>query len=89
MISDRLGGVRVTLINFVFMAIFSALIFLTLPGLVPGSFIAFYLVFMGLFLTAGLGSGSTFQMIAIIFRQITLDRIKKQGGSDEQARHER
>ena len=34
MISDRLGGVRVTLINFVFMAIFSALIFLTLPGLV-------------------------------------------------------
>ncbi|MDO2206968.1 nitrate/nitrite transporter, partial [Escherichia coli] len=53
-----------------------------------GSFIAFYLVFMGLFLTAGLGSGSTFQMIAIIFRQITLDRVKKQGGSDEQAQHE-
>lgn len=43
---------------------------------------------MGLFLTAGLGSGSTFQMIAIIFRQITLDRVKKQGGSDEQAQHE-
>lgn len=88
MISDRLGGVRVTLINFVFMAIFSALIFLTLPGSGSGSFIAFYLVFMGLFLTAGLGSGSTFQMIAIIFRQITLDRVKKQGGSDEQAQHE-
>jgi NNP family nitrate/nitrite transporter-like MFS transporter len=43
---------------------------------------------MGLFLTAGLGSGSTFQMIAIIFRQITLDRVKKQGGTDEQAQHE-
>ncbi len=55
MISDRLGGVRVTLINFVFMAIFSALIFLTLPGSGSGSFIAFYLVFMGLFLTAGTG----------------------------------
>ena len=88
MISDRLGGVRVTLINFVFMAIFSALIFLTLPGSGSGSFFAFYLVFMGLFLTAGLGSGSTFQMIAIIFRQITLDRVKKQGGTDEQAQHE-
>lgn len=56
MISDRLGGVRVTLINFVFMAIFSALIFLTLPGSGSGSFIAFYLVFMGLFLTAGLAA---------------------------------
>ena len=88
MISDKLGGVRVTLINFVFMALFSALIFLTLPGSGSGSFVAFYLVFMGLFLTAGLGSGSTFQMIAIIFRQITLDRVKKQGGTDEQAQHE-
>jgi NNP family nitrate/nitrite transporter-like MFS transporter len=27
-------------------------------------------------------------MIAIIFRQITLDRVKKQGGTDEQAQHE-
>ena len=88
MISDKLGGVRVTLINFVFMALFSALLFLTLPGSGSGSFLAFYLVFMGLFLTAGLGSGSTFQMIAIIFRQITLTRVKQQGGSDEQAQHE-
>jgi NNP family nitrate/nitrite transporter-like MFS transporter len=51
-------------------------------------FLAFYVVFMGLFLTAGLGSGSTFQMIAVIFRQITLDSVKKRGGSDEQAQHE-
>ena len=42
---------------------------------------------MGLFLTAGLGSGSTFQMIAIIFRQIT-STASKQGGTDEQAQHE-
>ncbi|KTZ70267.1 hypothetical protein CR084_26240, partial [Salmonella enterica subsp. enterica serovar Typhimurium] len=62
-ISDRLGGTRVTLINFVLMAIFSGLLFLTLPtGGVGGSFIAFYGVFLALFLTAGLGSGSTFQM---------------------------
>ncbi len=39
---------------------------------------------MGLFLTAGLGSGSTFQMIAVIFRQITIYRVKMKGGSDEQ-----
>lgn len=60
-ISDKFGGVRVTLINFIFMAIFSALLFLTLPGTGSGNFIAFYAVFMGLFLTAGLGSGSTFR----------------------------
>lgn len=50
--------------------------------------IAFYAVFMGLFLTAGLGSGSTFQMIAVIFRQITIYRVKMKGGSDEQAQRE-
>ena len=74
--------------NFVLMALFTGLLFLTLPGSGSGSFLAFYVVFMGLFLTAGLGSGSTFQMIAVIFRQITLDSVKKRGGSDEQAQHE-
>lgn len=87
-ISDKFGGVRVTLINFIFMALFAALLFLTLPGSGAGSFSAFYLVFMGLFLTAGLGSGSTFQMIAVIFRQITLYNVKLRGGSDEQAQRE-
>ncbi|EHK1984399.1 NarK family nitrate/nitrite MFS transporter [Salmonella enterica subsp. enterica serovar Newport] len=87
-ISDKFGGVRVTLINFIFMALFTALLFLTLPGSGAGSFSAFYLVFMGLFLTAGLGSGSTFQMIAVIFRQITLYNVKLLGGSDEQAQRE-
>ncbi|EAP9642373.1 NarK family nitrate/nitrite MFS transporter [Salmonella enterica] len=87
-ISDKFGGVRVTLINFIFMALFTALLFLTLPGSGAGSFSAFCLVFMGLFLTAGLGSGSTFQMIAVIFRQITLYNVKLRGGSDEQAQRE-
>ncbi|EKQ4879686.1 NarK family nitrate/nitrite MFS transporter [Salmonella enterica] len=87
-ISDKFGGVLVTLINFIFMALFTALLFLTLPGSGAGSFSAFYLVFMGLFLTAGLGSGSTFQMIAVIFRQITLYNVKLRGGSDEQAQRE-
>ena len=87
-ISDRLGGVNVTLVNFILMALFTGLLFLTLPGSGSGSFLAFYVVFMGLFLTAGLGSGSTFQMIAVIFRQITIDSVKKRGGSDEQAQHE-
>ena len=87
-VSDKLGGVRVTLVNFVFMALFSALLFLTLPGTGSGNFTAFYLVFMGLFLTAGLGSGSTFQMIAVIFRQITVYKVKLRGGTEEQAQQE-
>lgn len=87
-ISDKLGGVKVTLVNFVFMAIFSALLFLTLPGSGSGNFTAFYAVFMGLFLTAGLGSGSTFQMIAVIFRRLTIRRVKQRGGSDEEAQRE-
>ncbi|HKS33902.1 MAG TPA: NarK family nitrate/nitrite MFS transporter [Enterobacteriaceae bacterium] len=88
-ISDRLGGVRVTLVNFVLMGIFSALLFLTLPTAgAGGSFIAFFGVFMLLFLTAGLGSGSTFQMISVLFRKLTAERVKASGGSDEQASRE-
>ena len=67
MVSDRLGGTRVTLVNFVVMAVFCALLFLTLPTHGEGgNFIAFFAVFMVLFLTAGLGSASTFQMIPAI-----------------------
>ncbi|KLU17623.1 nitrate/nitrite transporter NarK, partial [Proteus mirabilis] len=88
-LSDKFGGIRVTLINFIIMAIFSALLFLTLPvNGAGGSFIAFFGVFMVLFLTAGLGSGSTFQMIAVVFRKITVDRMKAQGASDEAAQKE-
>ncbi len=87
--SDRLGGIRVTLVNFIFMAIFSALLFLTLPSAgSDGNFIAFFGVFLLLFLTAGLGSGSSFQMIAFLFRKMTVERVKAAGGTDEQATRE-
>ena len=88
-ISDRLGGIRVSLFTFILMAIFTGLLFLTLPGENhSGSFIAFYSVFMVLFFAAGLGSGSTFQMIAVIFRKLTLERAKASGHSDAAAQHE-
>ena len=87
--SARLGGTRVTLVNFVVMAVFCALLFLTLPvDGQGGNFIAFFGVFMVLCLTAGLGSASTFQMISVIFRKLTMDRVKAQGGSEEQAMRE-
>lgn len=87
MISDKLGGVKVTIINFMLMVMFSALLFLTLPGSGSDSFLGFYLVFMGLFLTAGLGSGSTYQMIAVIFRQLTQSKMLAQGHSLDAAQH--
>ena len=87
-ISDRLGGTRVTLVNFVVMAIFCGLLFLTLPTRGEGgNFIAFFAVFMVLFLTAGLGSVDL-QMISVIFRKMTMDRVKAQGGSEAQAMRE-
>lgn len=85
-IADRFGGIRVTLINFICMAILVLLVFLTLPGVNGGgSFPAFFIVFIGLFLTAGLGSGSTFQMISVIFRQLTFKKEKSNGKSDQEA----
>lgn len=88
-ISDRWGGTRVSLYNFVLMAIFSALLFTTLPtNGQGGNFIAFFGVFLMLFLTAGLGSGSTFQMISVTFRKLTMDRVKAEGGSEEHAARE-
>ncbi|CAK9885800.1 MAG: Nitrate/nitrite transporter NarK [Candidatus Erwinia impunctatus] len=88
-ISDRFGGVRVTLCNFIVMTCFTLLLFMTLPGAgETGSFIAFFVVFMVLFINAGLGSGSTYQMIAVIFRKLTLDRMKAAGATDAQAQHE-
>ncbi len=87
--SDRLGGIRVTLVNFIFMALFSGLLFLTLPSAgSDGNFIAFFAVFLLLFLTAGLGSGSSFQMIAFLFRKMTMARVKAAGGTEEQAMRE-
>ena len=87
-ISDRLAASTSPRVNFILMALFTGLLFLTLPGSGSGSFLAFYVVFMGLFSPRVSGSGSTFQMIAVIFRQITIDSVKKRGGSDEQAQHE-
>ena len=89
MLSDRLGGIRVTLVNYILMAIFAGLLFLTLPvNGVGGNFPAFFAVFMVLFLTAGLGSGSTYQMIAVIFRKLTTDQAKARGATDEEALRE-
>jgi NNP family nitrate/nitrite transporter-like MFS transporter len=67
-LSDKLGGARVTFWNFVVMtlAVGGVLWFLPSDG-AGGSFTGFFACFMLLFLTTGIGNGSTFRMIPVIF----------------------
>jgi NNP family nitrate/nitrite transporter-like MFS transporter len=67
-LADRLGGARVTFWNFVVMALAVVGVLYFLPsGASGGSFIGFFAMFMLLFLTTGIGNGSTFRMIPVIF----------------------
>jgi len=68
-LSDKLGGARVTLWNFVAMAAFAGgvLFFLPRGGPGTGSFPGFLAMFLLLFTTSGIGNGSTFRMIPVMF----------------------
>jgi len=63
-LSDRMGGARVTFWNFVVMA---AAVGGVLWFLAAKNFAGFFACFMLLFLTTGIGNGSTFRMIPVIF----------------------
>lgn len=67
-LADKLGGARVTFWNFVVMALAVAGVIFFLPsGPSGGNFTGFFLMFLVLFLTTGIGNGSTFRMIPVIF----------------------
>ena len=67
-ISDKLGGARVTFWTFLGMAIAVAGVMYFLPrGGVGGSFEGFLALFIILFALTGIGNGSTFRMIPVIF----------------------
>ena len=67
-LADKLGGARVTLWTFAAMAagVLGVLAFLPAGGQ-GGSFYGFLAVFMVLFAASGVGNGSTFRMIPVIF----------------------
>lgn len=83
-LSDKLGGARVTFWNFVVMAcaVVGVLYFLPKGG-TGGNFAGFFLMFLVLFFTTGIGNGSTFRMIPVIFLNQALARAKS---DDPQAR---
>jgi len=68
-LADRLGGARVTLWAFVAMTVGAMTVVASLPGGpgAPGRFAGFLAAFGLLFVAAGIGNGSTFRMIPVIF----------------------
>jgi NNP family nitrate/nitrite transporter-like MFS transporter len=79
-LSDKLGGARVTFWNFVAMALAAAGVLAFLPeGGQGGSFPGFLAMFLLLFATSGIGNGSTFRMIPVIFSTFHERRAKGEG----------
>ncbi len=76
--ADKVGGARVTLWNFVVMACAVGGVLLFLPtGGKAGNFTGFFLSFLVLFLTTGIGNGSTFRMIPVIFLNQKLQGVDR------------
>ena len=85
-VADKLGGARVTLWNFIVMAaaVFGVLFFLPHGGL-GGDFWGFLALFILLFFTTGIGNGSTFRMIPVIF---LTERQRDAQGKDTEAQEQ-
>jgi NNP family nitrate/nitrite transporter-like MFS transporter len=66
-LSDRVGGAKVTLGVFLGMSVFTAL---AIAGVEQHSFALFFAAFMVIFLLAGMGNGSTYRMIPVIFAEL-------------------
>ena len=85
-LADRMGGARVTFWNFVAMivGVLAVLHFLPVDG-AGGNLTGFFLGFMLLFATAGIGNGSTFRMIPVIFMDECVEQAKGKGEAAEAA----
>jgi NNP family nitrate/nitrite transporter-like MFS transporter len=82
-LSDKLGGAVVTFWNFVVMALAVGGVLWFLPsGGSGGSFAGFFACFLVLFFTTGIGNGSTFRMIPVIF---LAERMREAAGKSKEA----
>ena len=75
-LADRIGGAKVTFWNFLAMTLAT---FGLLYSLQIKDFALFMTAFLGLFITTGIGNGSTFRMIPVIFRSFHAKRVQGQG----------
>ncbi len=75
-LADRQGGAAITFWSFMIMAVAPLGALLFLPGAEGGgSVVGFVLMFLILFLAAGIGNGSTFRMIPTIFRTLREQQV--------------
>jgi NNP family nitrate/nitrite transporter-like MFS transporter len=76
LLADKIGGAKVTFCNFIAMAAATGgvMYFVELKSL-PG----FIAMFLALFVTTGIGNGSTYRMIPSIFREAKLKMAKGTG----------
>ena len=83
-LADKLGGAQVTFWNFIAMTAGAAGVLAYLPQLGEGgNFYGFLLMFMVLFMTAGIGNGSTFHMIPAIFLKVRQHEAAGRGTAAE------
>ena len=84
-LADKLSGARVTFWNFVVMTLAVAGVLWFLPtGGAGGGFAGFFACFMVLFLTTGIGNGSTFRMIPVIFLTERMRDAAGKGAAEEE-----
>ncbi len=83
-LADKIGGARVTFWNFIAMTLGVVGVLQFLPfGASKGNLVGFFISFMLLFVTTGIGNGSTFRMIPVIFMDEALDKARSQGPGAE------
>ncbi|MCB1765180.1 MAG: nitrate/nitrite transporter, partial [Candidatus Competibacteraceae bacterium] len=90
-LADRLGGAIITFAMFVIMALATLAAVAFLPSANDsGNVIGFVAMFLVLFLAAGIGNGSTFRMIPIIFRTLRERQVADRNDATalEQARRD-
>jgi MFS transporter, NNP family, nitrate/nitrite transporter len=80
LLADKIGGARVTFWNFVAMGLATGGV---MHFVETGSFAGFLAMFLTLFITTGVGNGSTFRMIPVIFRREKLRGVAGLGGAAE------
>lgn len=81
-LADRLGGARITAASFVVMGAGAVL---ALRAIDARSWPGYLAAFLLLFLASGIGNGSTFRMIPVIFREQALTRAAAEGQTQKQA----
>jgi MFS transporter, NNP family, nitrate/nitrite transporter len=81
-LADKMGGTRVTFWNFVAMGVATLAV---IHFVHSHEFAGFLMMFLVLFVTTGLGNGSTFRMIPVIFRNERLREAEHLGPAAREA----